>query len=159
MAGGRKRLLKLFSTAVTSQILLSGTSFLVSLLLIRYSSDTDYGLFILAQSAILLAITAQSSWMTGPLIGMAGQRQPEPRRAQAAGLGRPGRDLEAAAPLLVEQRAEDRLRVEARQPAPHHRAVPVDQRGVLAVAQEPEVVEAHCRPPCRIDGDRHLRGT
>lgn len=80
MGGGRKKLIKLFSTSVSSQVLLSGTSFLVNLLLIRYTSDTDYGLFILAQSAILLAITAQNSWMVGPLIGMAGQRQPEPRR-------------------------------------------------------------------------------
>ena len=58
-------------------------------------------------------------------------------------------DLESASPGLVEQRAEDRLRVEAGKAAPDHGAVPVDERRILAIAYETEVVEAHRRPPRR----------
>ena len=56
-------------------------------------------------------------------------------------------DAEAAALGLVEQRAEHRFRVEAGEAAPGHRAVPVHERRVLAIAHEPEIVEAHRSPP------------
>ncbi len=48
-----QRLLRLFSTAVVDQVVLSGASFLVGFLLIRRTSDFDYGMFVLVQSAII----------------------------------------------------------------------------------------------------------
>ena len=50
---------------------------------------------------------------------------------------------EAASRLVVQQGREDRLRVEARQAAPHHIPAPPYQGGELAVADQAEVLEAH----------------
>ncbi len=61
------RVLRLFSSAVLDQMVLSGTNFAVALLLIRYSTDDDYGLYVLVQSAVLLLTTSQAAWLTGPL--------------------------------------------------------------------------------------------
>ncbi|MGP8114624.1 MAG: lipopolysaccharide biosynthesis protein [Steroidobacteraceae bacterium] len=35
--------------------------------MIRYTSDVDYGQFVLAQSAVLLLVSAQGAWLSGPL--------------------------------------------------------------------------------------------
>jgi len=71
------RLLKLFSTAVIDQVVLSGANFAVGLILIRMTGDADYGLFVLVQSGILLLVTAQGAWLSGPLSVLA------PRRGEA----------------------------------------------------------------------------
>lgn len=75
-----RRMVKLFSTAVICQVLLSLTNFIVGLLLIRYTHDADYGLFVLAQATIALATTAQGAWVSGPLSVLAAKRDPLPRR-------------------------------------------------------------------------------
>jgi len=56
---------RMFSSAVISQTALSGASFLIGLLLIRHTSDTQYGLYVLVTSAILLLTSLQSSFF-GP---------------------------------------------------------------------------------------------
>jgi len=74
------RIVRLFSTAVVGQLVLSGASFVVGLLLIRYTSDADYGTFVLAQTSISLMLTAQAAWVSGPLAVLAAKRPPEQRR-------------------------------------------------------------------------------
>jgi len=64
-----------------------------------------------------------------------------------AGLPGGRSDLEAAAGALVEQRGEHRLGVEARQAAPDHAPVEGDGR-ILAVSDEPEILQPHDRSPC-----------
>src|ERR1700729_1711590 len=58
---------KLFSGAVLDQMVLSGASFLIGVMLIRYATDHDYALYVLVQSAVLLTISFHNSWLTGPL--------------------------------------------------------------------------------------------
>ena len=70
-ASGLRRLLQHFGIGVLAQILLSGANFVVGFLMIRYTSDADYGRFVLAQSAVMLLVSAQGAWLSGPLIMVA----------------------------------------------------------------------------------------
>jgi O-antigen/teichoic acid export membrane protein len=72
--------LRYFGTGVIDQVLLSGASFAIGLLMIRYTSDQDYGQFVLAQSAILLLLSAQGAWQSGPLVALAPTKSAETRR-------------------------------------------------------------------------------
>ena len=63
----RGRLLKQFSTTVIDQVVISAANFFIGFLLIRRTSDIDYGMFVLVQSAITLLISAQSAWLSSPL--------------------------------------------------------------------------------------------
>lgn len=56
-----------FGAGVIDQIVLSGANFLAGLLMIRRTTDFAYGQFVLAQSAILLLVSVQASWLTGVL--------------------------------------------------------------------------------------------
>jgi O-antigen/teichoic acid export membrane protein len=58
----------MLGSAVTGQALLSASSFAVGLLLIRHSSDLQYGYFILATSALILIGSLQSSFLNPPLV-------------------------------------------------------------------------------------------
>lgn len=69
----------LFSAAIVDQVVLSGTNFIVGLLLIRYATDRDYALYVLVQSALLLVITVHGSWLTGPLAILTPQLSAEER--------------------------------------------------------------------------------
>ena len=62
----RRGLFKQFSATVVDQIALSGANFLVGLLLIRQTSDADYGMFVLVQSAITLADLGRR-WLGSPV--------------------------------------------------------------------------------------------
>jgi O-antigen/teichoic acid export membrane protein len=72
--------MRLFSTAVGGQVLLSGANFLVGFILIRYTSDRDYGMYVLVTSTLLLLTTAQNAWLLGPLAVMAPRMSAEQRR-------------------------------------------------------------------------------
>ena len=76
----RNRLLKQFSTTVVDQVVLSGANFIVGLLLIRQTSDADYGMFVLVQSAITLLMSAQMAWLSSPLAVLAPGKAPAMRR-------------------------------------------------------------------------------
>jgi len=76
----RSGLLRQFSTTVIDQVVLSGANFLVGLLLIRQTSDMDYGLFVLVQSAITLLISGQMAWLSSPLAVLAPGKAPALRR-------------------------------------------------------------------------------
>jgi O-antigen/teichoic acid export membrane protein len=76
----RGGLLRQFSTTVIDQVVLSGANFIVGLLLIRQTSDTDYGMFVLVQSAITLLISGQTSWLSSPLAVLAPAKAPALKR-------------------------------------------------------------------------------
>jgi O-antigen/teichoic acid export membrane protein len=66
-ADAGERTLQFFGAGVIDQMVLSGANFLAGLLMIRRTTDIAYGQFVLAQSAILLLVSVQASWLTGPL--------------------------------------------------------------------------------------------
>jgi O-antigen/teichoic acid export membrane protein len=61
---------RLLSTAVVSQAVLSAASFAVGLILIRSTTDVQYGSYILASSAILLLVSLQTGFFNPPLARM-----------------------------------------------------------------------------------------
>ena len=65
------RLLRLFSSAVIDQALLSATNFAVGLLLIRQTRDEDYGHYVLAFNLLLLVTSFLGSLIGGPLAVLA----------------------------------------------------------------------------------------
>jgi O-antigen/teichoic acid export membrane protein len=76
------RLLKLFSFAVGDQVLLSAANFAVGFGLIRFTSDHDYGLYVLVQSAQQALTGFQRAWLSGPLLIVSARRKsPEERVA------------------------------------------------------------------------------
>jgi len=76
--------LHFFGAGVIDQIVLSAANFLAGLLMIRRTSDVAYGQFVLAQSAILLLVSAQASWLTGPLSIVVPKKTPS-NKAHAIG--------------------------------------------------------------------------
>lgn len=59
---------RLFSSALASQTLLSAASFGVALLLIRNTSDLQYSYYILVSGAIMLAVSLQNSYIAPAMI-------------------------------------------------------------------------------------------
>jgi hypothetical protein len=59
----RMPFVRLFSSALASQALLSATSFAVGLLLVRHTSDHEYGSYALVLGAILLAASLQNAFI------------------------------------------------------------------------------------------------
>jgi O-antigen/teichoic acid export membrane protein len=62
---GRRRhfaLARLLSSAVLSQAVLSAASLVVGLVLIRHSSDAQYGTYVMASSAVMLLVSMQNSY-------------------------------------------------------------------------------------------------
>ena len=76
--------LKLMSGAVGVQIALSASNFLVGLLLIRRTSDAQYGYYVLIGTAVLLATTIQGSFIQPPMINRL-TRADQPGRANLIG--------------------------------------------------------------------------
>ena len=72
--------LHLFGSAVIDQVVLSATSFAVAFLLIRFSTDTDYAMYVLVQSTLLLVGSAHGAWLMGPLAVLAPRLPTEERR-------------------------------------------------------------------------------
>jgi O-antigen/teichoic acid export membrane protein len=79
--------LRFFGAGVVDQIVLSGANFLAGLLMIRRTTDVAYGQFVLAQSAILLLVSAQVSWLTGPL-AIVVPKKSLPEKARVIGIMR-----------------------------------------------------------------------
>lgn len=65
---GRGVFVRMFSSALTSQALLSAASFGVALLLIRNTSDLQYSYYILVSGAIMLAVSLQNSFIAPVMI-------------------------------------------------------------------------------------------
>jgi O-antigen/teichoic acid export membrane protein len=79
----QNRLLRLLTSTVFNQALLSGTNFLVGFLLIRYTADQAYGHYLLVFSAIMLMTSLQGGWV-GPLYILA-PKQTEAVKAEMVG--------------------------------------------------------------------------
>ena len=58
---------RLLTSAVSSQALLSAANFAISLILIRSTTDVQYGYYILATNAILLVVSLQNAFFNPPL--------------------------------------------------------------------------------------------
>jgi O-antigen/teichoic acid export membrane protein len=101
-AGTSTRLLRLFGTGVIDQIMLSGASFVAGFVMIRFTSDIAYGQFVLAQSAVLLLVSAQGAWLSGPVTAIAPRKSAEGKRAMVGTLGvSQTRFLRRLAPALL----------------------------------------------------------
>src|ERR1019366_10427456 len=81
-----RRVMQFFGAGVLDQILLSGASFVAGFLLIRIANDVAYGQYVLAQSAILLFLSAQGAWMSGPSFALAPRKNPQERRLMLGSL-------------------------------------------------------------------------
>jgi O-antigen/teichoic acid export membrane protein len=73
------KILRLFSSAVIDQAILSASSLIVGLLLIRHAKAEDYGYYVLAQSAVLLLSSGQGAWISGPIAVLAPKKTVEQR--------------------------------------------------------------------------------
>ena len=58
---------RLLSSAVVSQALLSAASFVIGLILIRSTTDAQYGYYVLAANAVLLLVSLQNAVCSPPL--------------------------------------------------------------------------------------------
>jgi O-antigen/teichoic acid export membrane protein len=72
-------MVKLFSSAVMDQVLLSGANFAVGFALIRFASDRDYGIYVLIQTTNTLLVGFQRWWFTGPLANVIARKSAEDR--------------------------------------------------------------------------------
>jgi O-antigen/teichoic acid export membrane protein len=77
---------RLLSSAMFSQALLSAASFLVGLLLVRGTSDTQYGYYILCLSAIVLLVSLQNAMFNPPLAIGLNRLEPKARSELVGGL-------------------------------------------------------------------------
>jgi O-antigen/teichoic acid export membrane protein len=94
---GRAAFLRMFSGAVAVQAMLSASSFLVGLLLVRRTSDAQYGYYVLISTTILLTTSVQWSFISPPMV----IRMTRADRAERADLiGGLYRDQRRLLPLL-----------------------------------------------------------
>jgi O-antigen/teichoic acid export membrane protein len=81
------RIFHFFGIGVLDQILLSGINFIGGFVMIRYTSDVSYGQYVLAQSAILLLVSAQGAWLSGPVTMLSPSKTAEERARMIGFLG------------------------------------------------------------------------
>lgn len=84
----RGRMLRLFSATVFDQVLLSGTNFAVGLLLVRYTADSDYAIYVLLQTALALIVSAHSAAICSPLSILAPKKSPESKQRMVGAIRR-----------------------------------------------------------------------
>ncbi len=84
----RNRVLRLFSAAIGDQMLLSGANFLVGLLLVRYTSSADYGMYVLLQTSLLLILSIHGALVCNPLSILSGGRAPPERQRMIGAIQR-----------------------------------------------------------------------
>jgi len=66
----RASLMRIFGSSVADQAMLSAANLLIGLILIRYATDTQYGYYVLAFNAMMLATTLQGTFINTPLVAM-----------------------------------------------------------------------------------------
>jgi O-antigen/teichoic acid export membrane protein len=94
--------MRYFGTGVIDQVVLSGASFFLGFLMIRFTSDQDYGHFVLAQSAITLLLSAQGAWQSGPVTAIAPTKPPDVKRLLIGSIrASQGRFLVRAVPVAL----------------------------------------------------------
>ena len=67
--------LRLFSSAIADQALLSLANFIAGVLMLRRVSDADYGLYVLVTSALLLVTGMQIALISSPMAVMAAKKE------------------------------------------------------------------------------------
>ncbi len=77
---------KMFSSAVVNQAVLSGTSLVVSLILIRNTSDREYGYYVLVLAALLLLSSLQNSFYQPAMVERMTRYDRPQRQALIGGL-------------------------------------------------------------------------
>jgi O-antigen/teichoic acid export membrane protein len=92
----RLRFFHLFGSAVVDQAVLSAASFLVGLMLIRWTADHQYGYYILVANSLLLISGLQNAFFGPPLADRIARLDPAGRSALVGGLYREQRRLLAA---------------------------------------------------------------
>lgn len=95
MSGSTSRLawMRIFSSALASQAVLSATSFLVGLLLIRHTSDMQYGYYMLVLGGIILAVSLQNAFLGPALVNRMVRLDPVDRGDLTGGVYREQRLL------------------------------------------------------------------
>jgi O-antigen/teichoic acid export membrane protein len=83
-------------------MVLSAANFLVGLILIRLTTDDDYGSYLLVLTALLLLGSLQNAWLSGPLAIVASRKSTEERRV-ALGVVRQAQARWLVRALLVAQ--------------------------------------------------------
>ncbi|MCK7593080.1 lipopolysaccharide biosynthesis protein [Pseudomarimonas salicorniae] len=68
--------MRIFSSALASQAVLSATGFLVGLLLIRYTSDLQYGYYMLVLGGIIFAVSLQNAFLGPALVNRMARLDP-----------------------------------------------------------------------------------
>ncbi|WP_293002971.1 hypothetical protein [Nevskia sp.] len=86
LAGRHGAFVKMFSSAVVNQALLSGTSLVVSLILIRNTSDREYGYYVLVLAAMLLLSSLQNSFYQPAMVERMTRYDQPQRQALIGGL-------------------------------------------------------------------------
>ena len=76
----RGRIARLLSASVVDQALLSGANFLVGVILVRFTSDRDYALYVLLQATLVLVTSLHNALVCKPLAVLAPRKAPEARR-------------------------------------------------------------------------------
>lgn len=76
----RGRIARLLSASVVDQALLSGANFLVGVILVRFTSDRDYALYVLLQATLVLVTSLHNALVCKPLAVLAPRKTPELRR-------------------------------------------------------------------------------
>lgn len=61
-------LIKLFGSSIIDQAMISAANFIVGLVLIRYTHDAQYGYYVLAFNAMMLATTLQGTFIGTPFV-------------------------------------------------------------------------------------------
>jgi O-antigen/teichoic acid export membrane protein len=75
------RTLRIFSSSVLDQAVLSAAGFAVGFMLIRLATDEEYGLYVLVLTAVQLLTAMQRAGLSAPLVLVAARRSPEARRS------------------------------------------------------------------------------
>lgn len=100
--GGRSfAFVRMLSSGLTMQALVSSGSFVVGLILIRRTRDAEYGYYVLVTSALLLLTTLQLSFIQPPLVTRLARFDPAARADFVGGLYRNLRRLWPYAALLT----------------------------------------------------------
>jgi O-antigen/teichoic acid export membrane protein len=73
------RMLRLFSASVLDQAVLSAANFIVGFLMIRLTTDNDYGQYVLVVAARDLLVSLQRAGLSGPLTLVAARKEPQER--------------------------------------------------------------------------------
>ena len=103
MNEGRRRtmFLRLMSTAVVNQAVLSAASLLIGLLLLRHTTDLHYGYYVLGTTALMLMTGLQGAFIAPPMVNRLTHADLQQRADLVGGLFREQRNFMRVAAAIV----------------------------------------------------------